>query len=111
MAERDSHSFETKWLERGMCERALVGALVSRSGRHRMAPLRIAYSMLRAVTPQTQLRELKRSGMNWKCWNYPAAAAAAVKHTTRTLSGPPSTGAAIAMDGGVADTACYYTGR
>jgi hypothetical protein len=37
--------------------------------------------------------------------------AAAVKHTTRTLSGPPSTGAAIAMDGGVADTACYYTGR
>ena len=32
--------------------------------------------------------------------------AAAVKHTTRTLSGPPSTGAAIAMDGGVADTAC-----
>ena len=58
VAERDSHSFETKWLERGMCERALVGALVSRSGRHRMAPLRIAYSMLRAVTPQTQLREL-----------------------------------------------------
>jgi len=37
--------------------------------------------------------------------------AAAVKHTTRALSGPPSTGAAIAMDGGVADTACYYTGR
>jgi len=37
--------------------------------------------------------------------------AAAVKHTTRTLSRPPSTGAAIAMDGGVADTACYYTGR
>ena len=35
--------------------------------------------------------------------------AAAVKHTTRTLSGPPSTGAAIAMYGGVADTACYYT--
>ena len=29
-------------------------------------------------------------------------AAAAVKHTTRTLSGPPSTRAAIAMDGGVA---------
>ena len=26
-------------------------------------------------------------------------------NTTRTLSGPPSTGAAIAMDGGVADTA------
>jgi hypothetical protein len=38
-------------------------------------------------------------------------AAEAVKHTTRTLSGPPSTGAAIAMDGGVADTACNYTGR
>ena len=35
----------------------------------------------------------------------------AVKHTTRTLSGPPSTGAAVAMDAGVADTACYYTGR
>ena len=34
-----------------------------------------------------------------------------VKHTTRTLSGAPSTRAAIAMDGGVADTACYYTGR
>jgi hypothetical protein len=32
-------------------------------------------------------------------------------NTTRALSGPPSTGAAIAMDGGVADTACYYTGR
>jgi len=32
-------------------------------------------------------------------------------NTTRTLSGPPSTRAAIAMDGGVADTACYYTGR
>ena len=30
---------------------------------------------------------------------------------TRTLSGPPSTGASIAMDGGVADTPCYYTGR
>jgi hypothetical protein len=27
-------------------------------------------------------------------------------HTTRTLSGPPSTGVPIAMDGGVADTAC-----
>ena len=25
-------------------------------------------------------------------------------NTTRTFSGPPSTGAAIAMDGGVADT-------
>ena len=25
---------------------------------------------------------------------------------TRTLSGPPSTGASIAMDGGVADTPC-----
>jgi hypothetical protein len=41
----------------------------------------------------------------------PPFRAAAVKHTTRALSGPPSTGAAIAMDGGVADTACYYTGR
>ena len=26
VAERDSHSFETKWREKGMCERALVGA-------------------------------------------------------------------------------------
>ena len=51
VAERDSHSFETKWLERGMCERALVGAPVSRGVRHRRAPLRIAYSMLRAVNP------------------------------------------------------------
>ena len=34
-----------------------------------------------------------------------AVAAPAVKHTTRTLSEPPSTRAAIAMDGGVADTA------
>ena len=35
--------------------------------------------------------------------------AAAVKHSTRkrTLSGPPITRAAIAMDGGVADTPCY----
>jgi hypothetical protein len=32
-------------------------------------------------------------------------------NTTRTLPGPPSTGAAIAMEGGVADTACYCTGR
>ena len=32
-------------------------------------------------------------------------------HIARALSGPPSTWAAIAMDGGVADTACYYTGR
>ena len=32
-------------------------------------------------------------------------------HTTHTLSGPPSTRAAIAMVGGVADTACSYTGR
>ena len=62
VAERDSHSFETKWLERGMCERALVGAPVSRGVRHRRAPLRIAYSMLRAVTPQTQLREQKHAG-------------------------------------------------
>jgi hypothetical protein len=60
VAERVSHSFETKWLERGMCERALVGAPVRLRGvRHRRVPLRIAYSMLRAVTPQTQeLREL-----------------------------------------------------
>ena len=35
----------------------------------------------------------------------------AVKHTSRTLSVPPSTRASIAMDGGVADTTCYYTGR
>jgi hypothetical protein len=35
----------------------------------------------------------------------------AVKHTTRTLSGPPSTRASIAMDGGVADTTWLYTGR
>ncbi len=27
VAERDSHSFETKWREKGMCEHALVGAL------------------------------------------------------------------------------------
>jgi hypothetical protein len=60
VAERVSHSFETKWLERGMCERALVGApLRLRGVRHRRVPLRIAYSMLRAVTPQTQLRELQ----------------------------------------------------
>ena len=45
------------------------------------------------------------------CGGRLVVAAAAVKHTTRTLSGPPSTGAAIALDGGVADTACYYTGR
>ena len=32
-------------------------------------------------------------------------------NTTRTTSGPPSTRASIAMDGGVADTTCYYTGR
>ena len=30
-----------------------------------------------------------RSGMNWKCWNYPAAAA--TQHNARTHSGPPST--------------------
>ena len=29
----------------------------------------------------------------------------------RMVPGPPSTGVAIAMDGGMADTACYYTGR
>ena len=59
VAERDSHSFETKWLERGMCERAPWRArLCLGGGRHRTSPLRIAYSMLRAVTPQTQLREL-----------------------------------------------------
>ncbi len=33
--------------------------------------------------------------------------AAAVKTQTRTHSGPPSTGAAIAMDAGVADIAYY----
>ena len=32
-------------------------------------------------------------------------------NTTRIVPGPPSTGVAIAMDGGMADTACYYTGR
>ena len=59
VAERDSHSFETKWLERGMCERAPWRArLCLGGGRHRTSPLRIAYSMLRAVTPQTQLREI-----------------------------------------------------
>ena len=46
-----------------------------------------------------------RGDTTWK------AQGLAVKHTTRTLSGPPSTRTAIAMDGGVADTACYYTGR
>ena len=35
----------------------------------------------------------------------------AVKHTSRTLSVPPSTRASIAMDGGVADTTWLYTGR
>ena len=35
------------------------------------------------------------------------SAAAAVTQT-RTLSGPPSTGASIAMDGGVTDGAVYY---
>ncbi len=34
--------------------------------------------------------------------------AAAVKTQTRTHSVPPSTGAAIAMDGGVADIAYYF---
>ena len=29
----------------------------------------------------------------------------------RMVPGPPSTGVAIAMDGGMADKACYYTGR
>ena len=37
------------------------------------------------------------------------AAAAAVKHTTRALSGPPSTGPAIAMDGGVAEGGVQHT--
>ena len=32
-------------------------------------------------------------------------------NTTRMVPGPPSTGVAIAMDGGMADTVCYYTGR
>ena len=32
-------------------------------------------------------------------------------NTTRMVPGPPSTGVAIAKDGGMADTACYYTGR
>ena len=31
--------------------------------------------------------------------------------TQRMVPGPPSTGVAIAMDWGMADTACYYTGR
>ena len=39
----------------------------------------------------------------------PRGAAAAVKHTTRALSGPPSTGAAIAMDGGVAEGGVHTT--
>jgi hypothetical protein len=34
----------------------------------------------------------------------PAAAAAAVQHNARTHSGPPSTRATVAMDGGVADS-------
>ena len=32
-------------------------------------------------------------------------------NTTRMVPGPPSAGVAIAMDGGMADTTCYYTGR
>ena len=39
------------------------------------------------------------------------AAAAAVQHNARTHSGPPSTGATITMDGGVADTTRTNTGR
>ena len=37
--------------------------------------------------------------------NLRVPAAAAVQHNARTLSGPPSTRATVAMDGGVADTA------
>ena len=35
----------------------------------------------------------------------------AARARARMVPGPPSTGVAIAMDGGMADTACYYTGR
>ena len=38
-------------------------------------------------------------------------AAAAFQHNARTHSGPPSTGATITMDGGVADTTRKNTGR
>ena len=40
---------------------------------------------------------------------WPTQPAAAVKHTTRTLSGPPSTRAAIAMDGCVFRTTREFT--
>jgi len=73
----------------------MLNSRVTQGGGRRQRPLPSTCSLLRR--PRWEDR--------WE------PAAGAVKHTTRTLSGTPSKGAAIAMDGGVADTACYYTGR
>ena len=56
-------------------------------------------------------RRVRPANCDWRYRCRAISVTLPVKHTTRTLSGPPSTRAAIAMDGGVADTACYYTGR
>ena len=56
-------------------------------------------------------RGLRRAGVATVCADARSGAARwheavlLLFNTTRTLSGPPSTGAAIAMDGGVTDTA------
>ena len=46
-------------------------------------------SFLRHGRATRRVESSSRSGMNWKCWNYPAAAA--TQHNARSHSGPPST--------------------
>jgi len=50
----------------------------------------------------------KKKIFHWVRLAFKFACCCCETQSPRTLSGPPSTGAAIAMDGGVADTACYF---
>ena len=72
---------------------------------------------LSRIRPVTVWSTQRAKSLLAACRALCARASAAAAHmlllfnTTRTLSGPPSTRASIAMDGGVADTTWLYTGR
>ena len=86
---------------------ALQDLLAEVAGRRREAHDTAARS---AISPALAARGLVLAARMMA--RFFARVMAVVKHTTaRCALGPPSTRAAIAMDGGVADTACYNTGR
>ena len=71
-----------------------------------MAVLREAWMVVRMLLLLLLLCRVFNTKLQFCCSTHRRGAARGA-HAHRTSS----TGAAIAMDGGMADTACYYTGR